>query len=162
MPYEDLDYSVDANIATIALNRPEKLNAAREFSGGFWHSGDIGSMDEDGFIRVFDRLKDVINRGGYKIYTTEVENVLLAHGDVAEAAAVGKPCPVLGERVHAFIVPREGKTPDLPAIAADCARLLSDYKVPESFTVCDAPLPRNPNGKVLKRQLRERLISALA
>ena len=135
---------------------------AREFSAGFWHSGDIGSMDADGFIRVFDRLKDVINRGGYKIYTTEVENVLLAHGDVAEAAAIGKPCPVLGERVHAFIVPREGRTPDLAAIAADCARLLSDYKVPESFTVCDAPLPRNPNGKVLKRQLRERLISALA
>ena len=135
---------------------------AREFSDGYWHSGDIGSMDEDGFVRVFDRLKDVINRGGYKIYTTEVENVLLAHRDVAEAAAIGKPCPVLGERVHAFIVPREGKTPDLNAIAADCARLLSDYKVPESFTVCDAPLPRNPNGKVLKRQLRERLISTLA
>jgi long-chain acyl-CoA synthetase len=130
---------------------------AREFSDGFWHSGDIGSIDEDGYIRVFDRLKDVINRGGYKIYTTEVENVLLAHGDVAEAAAIGKPCPVLGERVHAFIVPREGKTPDLDGITAECARLLSDYKVPESFTVSDTPLPRNPNGKVLKRQLRERL-----
>jgi long-chain acyl-CoA synthetase len=116
-------------------------------------------MDEEGYVRVFDRLKDVINRGGYKIYTTEVENVLLAHPDVAEASAIGKPCPVLGERVHAYIVPREGRAPDLKAITAECSRQLSDYKVPESFTVIDTPLPRNPNGKVLKRHLREMLLA---
>jgi long-chain acyl-CoA synthetase len=132
---------------------------AREFTGGYWRSGDVGSMDGEGYVRVFDRLKDVINRGGYKIYTTEVENVLLAHPDVAEASAIGKPCPVLGERVHAYIVPKEGRAPDLAAITQDCARNLSDYKVPESFTVIDTPLPRNPNGKVLKRQLREMLLA---
>jgi long-chain acyl-CoA synthetase len=132
---------------------------AREFTDGYWRSGDVGSMDEEGYVRVFDRLKDVINRGGYKIYTTEVENVLLTHPDVAEASAIGKPCPVLGERVHAYIVPREGRAPDLKAITAECSRQLSDYKVPESFTVIDTPLPRNPNGKVLKRHLREMLLA---
>lgn len=130
---------------------------AREFTDGYWRSGDIGSMDEEGYVRVFDRLKDVINRGGYKIYTTEVENVLLCHPDVAEASAVGKPCPVLGERVHAFIVPREGRAVDVEVVRAECARMLSDYKVPESFTLLDEPLPRNPNGKVLKGRLRDML-----
>ncbi len=130
---------------------------AREFTAGFWRSGDIGSKDADGFLYVFDRKKDMINRGGYKIYTTEVENTLLGHPGVVEAAVVGRPCPVLGERVHAFIVTTDTGL-STEALTRHCAAVLSDYKVPEACTLRSEPLPRNPNGKVLKRTLRDELV----
>ena len=127
---------------------------AANFTGGFWRSGDIGSIDIDGYVKVVDRMKDMINRGGYKIYTIEVENALYAHPAVLECAVVAKPCPVLGERVHAFVALREpGVTAQ--ALTAHCAALLSDYKVPESFSLSDTPLPRNANGKLVKRELRD-------
>jgi len=130
---------------------------AREFSQGFWHSGDVGSLDANGFLRVFDRKKDMINRGGYKVYGVEVEAVLAAHPAVVEAAVIGAPCPVLGERVHAFVTLREPSA-SADALRAFCAAHLADYKVPESFTLQDEPLPRNANGKALKRVLRERWV----
>ena len=123
------------------------------FVDGFWLSGDIGSVDSDGYVHIFDRIKDVINRGGYKIYCQEVEHVLAVHPLVLECAVVARPDEVLGERVHAFIVPHSsGVEPE--ALRAFCARRLSEYKVPESFTILDEPLPRNANGKVLKADLR--------
>ena len=129
---------------------------ASEFTAGWWHSGDLGSVDAQGFVRIFDRKKDMLNRGGYKVFSVEVENVLLSLPGVVEAAIVGKPCPVLGERVHAFIhAPGAGL--DLTAVQAFCSRRLADYKIPESITWCEAPLPRNLNGKVLKRELRLQL-----
>ena len=82
-------------------NNPEATRSS--FCAGFWKSGDIGSIDRDGFVRVFDRLKDMLNRGGYKVFSVEVENVLAACPGVLESAIIGKPCPVLGERVHAFV-----------------------------------------------------------
>jgi len=132
---------------------------AESFTAGYWHSGDLGSVDEHGFVRVFDRAKDMINRGGLKIYSAEVESVLASHPDVVESAIVAKPCPVLGERVHAFVVTRNA------ALAADslrqlCAAQLSDYKVPETFDITIEPLPRNANGKVMKKALRERMAAA--
>jgi len=132
---------------------------AAGFTAGYWHSGDIGSIDENGFVRIFDRKKDMLNRGGYKIYSAEVENVLMALPGVLEAAVVGKPCPVLGERVHAFVYAPGGVT-DADAVRAHCATRLADYKVPEEVTVMDAPLPRNANGKLLKRELRDRAARA--
>jgi acyl-CoA synthetase (AMP-forming)/AMP-acid ligase II len=130
------------------------------FVGGFWRSGDVGSMDAEGYVRVFDRLKDMINRAGYKVYSVEVENVLIAHPDVIEAAVVGRPDQVLGERVHAVVAPRAGTSAaGLPqALKAFCAERLSDYKVPETFTIVLSPLPRNANGKLLKTELRARLL----
>ena len=110
-------------------------------------------------MRVFDRKKDMLNRGGYKIYSVEVENVLMAWPGMVEAAVVSKPCPVLGERVHAF-VHAPGSSHDDAALRAFCATRLADYKVPETFSWSDAPLPRNANGKLMKRLLRERLIAA--
>jgi acyl-CoA synthetase (AMP-forming)/AMP-acid ligase II len=133
---------------------------AENFTAGFWHSGDIGSMDEAGYVKVVDRKKDMINRGGYKIYTLEVENALYEHPAVQECAVVAKPCPVLGERVHAFVMlkaPGTGET----ALREFCASRLSDYKVPESFTLSTEPLPRNANGKLVKRALREQLLKDL-
>jgi len=128
---------------------------AESFTGGFWHSGDLGSIDADDFVRVFDRQKDMINRGGLKIYSAEVESVLAAHSSVVESAIVAKPCPVLGERVHAVVVTRDDVSAE--TLRGWCSERLSDYKVPETITLTAEPLPRNANGKVMKRQLREAL-----
>jgi long-chain acyl-CoA synthetase len=128
---------------------------AENFTGGYWHSGDVGSIDSQGYVRVLDRKKDMINRGGYKIYCIEVENALYEHPAVQECAVVGKPCPVLGERVHAFVtLKHEASAAELSAF---CASRVSDYKVPESFTLSATPLPRNANGKLMKRALREQV-----
>ncbi|MCA0317198.1 MAG: acyl--CoA ligase [Proteobacteria bacterium] len=135
-------------------NNPSATAAG--FTAGFWHSGDIGSVDADGFVQVLDRMKDMINRGGYKVFTAEVETVLVACPGVVECAVVAVPCPVLGERVHAFVV-TEGTEPAAETIRAWCAARLSDYKVPETLTIQPDPLPRNANGKVMKRVLREQL-----
>ncbi len=134
-------------------NKPE-ANAA-SFTDGFWHSGDIGSIDAEGFVRVFDRVKDMINRGGYKIFSAEVENTLSYHPGVVECAVIGRPDPVLGERVQAFILPR---SPDVTIddIRRFCAERMADYKVPEIVELVGEPLPRNANGKVQKAVLRER------
>lgn len=129
---------------------------AESFVAGYWRSGDIGSMDTEGYVRVFDREKDMINRGGYKIYSVEVENALMSHPAVVEAAVVARPCPVLGERAHAFIC-ASGAEATAEALARHCAGLLADYKVPDGFTVGVSPLPRNANGKLIKGVLRGQL-----
>jgi O-succinylbenzoic acid--CoA ligase len=127
---------------------------AREFTDGYWKSGDIGSMDAHGFVRVFDRKKDLINRGGYKVYSAEVESVLSLHPLVVESALVAVPDPVLGEKTLAFVVARDSAcTAD--ALRRHCAVHLADYKVPDFFTFRTEALPRNANGKLLKRALRE-------
>ena len=137
------------------FNSPEA--SEREFSAGYWKSGDLGIMDESGYLRVIDRIKDVINRGGYKIFASEVENILLEHPAVIEVAVVAKPCLVLGERVHAFVVLRHAvEEAELQRL---CADFLSDYKVPEAFHRLEGALPRNANGKVLKRDLRQILVA---
>jgi len=128
---------------------------AQNFTDGFWHSGDIGAIDAAGFVRVLDRVKDMINRGGYKVFSAEVENVLSAHPGVVECAVVARPDPVLGERVQAFVVPRErGLTPR--ELRDFCAERMADYKVPEFIELVTEALPRNANGKVQKAALRER------
>jgi O-succinylbenzoic acid--CoA ligase len=133
-------------------NNPEAT--AKGFAEGCWRSGDLGSKDAQGLVRIFDRIKDMINRGGYKIYSVEVENALMALPGVVEAAVVGHPCPVLGERVHAYVYAPKA-TVDSAAVKAHCAARLADYKVPEQVVFTDKPLPRNPNGKLLKRSLRQ-------
>jgi O-succinylbenzoic acid--CoA ligase len=135
--------------------RNETANAA-SFTGGFWKSGDIGAVDAEGFVRLYDRKKDMISRGGYKIYPAEVESVLTEHPDVIECAIVGQACPVLGERVHAFVVAKSG-TLDASNIRAFCAPRMADYKVPEFVTVLPDALPRNANGKMQKDALRKLL-----
>ncbi len=126
---------------------------AKGFIDGGWRSGDLGSVDKLGLVRIFDRIKDMINRGGFKIYSVEVENVLMAVPGVVEAAVVGHPCEVLGERVHAFLYAPATQA-DADAVRAHCAARLADYKVPEKVIFVDKPLPRNANGKLLKRALR--------
>ena len=130
-----------------------EANAAN-FTGGYWRSGDIGSVDAEGYVRVFDRKKDMINRGGYKVYSAEVENVLSHHPGVVECAVVGRPDPVLGEKVQAFILAKDAATSEAD-IRAFCASRIADYKVPDRIIFLPQPLPRNANGKVLKGELRQ-------
>jgi long-chain acyl-CoA synthetase len=133
---------------------------SENFTAGFWHSGDIGSIDAKGYVKVLDRKKDMINRGGYKIYTIEVENALYAHPAVQECAVVSKPCPVLGERVHAFVMLKDCVVTSAE-LTTHCSARLSDYKVPESFTLTQTALPRNANGKLLKKVMRDSLLEGL-
>jgi long-chain acyl-CoA synthetase len=132
---------------------------ADSFVAGYWKSGDIGTLDAQGYLRVHDRKKDMINRGGYKVFSVEVENCLLGHPAVQEAATVGVPCPVLGERIHAFVYAPGARDADQlrEELSARCRAELADYKTPDFWTWLQEPLPRNANGKVMKRMLRERV-----
>lgn len=124
------------------------------FVDGYWKSGDIGSLDPEGLLRLFDRKNDVINRGGYKIYSIEIENALSRHPGVVEVAAVSRSDAVLGEKVHVFVC-RKSDEVDEDSIREYCRTLLADYKVPDFVTFVPDGLPRNPNGKILKRMLRD-------
>ena len=128
---------------------------AVSFVGGYWKSGDIGSIDADGYVRIADRKKDMIIRGGFKVYPAEVESVLTGLDGVVEAAVVGHPDPMLGEKVVAFVTTAGGEL--TPVRVRDwCAERLSDYKVPGTIVIDAAALPRNANGKIQKAELRER------
>ncbi|MBI3369115.1 MAG: AMP-binding protein [Burkholderiales bacterium] len=135
---------------------------AASFSAGYWRSGDLGSVDAQGYVRILDRKKDMLNRGGFKVYSVEVENVLMAWPGMVEAAVIGLPCPVLGERVHVVVHAPGAPSQDSQALRRHCARQLADYKVPETITWRAAPLPRNANGKVMKRLLRDEAAAAAA
>ena len=137
-------------------NLPEVTRAT--FGDGSWRSGDIGRIDADGYVEVLDRSKDMINRAGYKVYSAEVESLLARHPGVAEAAVVARPCPVLGERVHAFVAVAAGE-PTARELASFAAARIADYKVPETFTLQTEPLPRNANGKIVKSTLRARVLA---
>ena len=150
-PGEDGEIWISGPMVVSGYWNNPKATAA-EFVGGYWKSGDLGRKDEGGFLQIVDRIKDIINRGGYKIPASEVENVILSDDAIIEVAVVAKPCPVLGERVHAFIVTKPEFQVD--NIIDACRLRLADYKVPEQFHIVEQ-LPRNANGKVLKRVLRD-------
>ena len=130
---------------------PEKT--AQAIRDGWLRTGDVARIDRDGLVVILDRVKDMINRGGEKIYGLEVENVLYAFPGVAEAAVVGVPHPVFGEVPAAFVAPLPGATLDPEAIRRHCASRLADFKVPVAVRFVEK-LPRNPGGKVLKQSLK--------
>ena len=126
---------------------------AAAFAGGWFHTGDIGIRDQDGYLFIVDRLKDMIVSGGENIAGSEVERVLYEHDDVVEAAVVGRPDERWGEVPVAHVVVREGATVTAEDLIQHCRSQLAHFKVPKDVTFIDA-LPRNPSGKVLKRELR--------
>ena len=132
-------------------NDPEKT--AEAFRNGWFHSGDLGVMDEDGYITVVDRKKDVIKSGGENVASREVEEVVYQHPAVAEVAVFGIPHPRWIEAVAAVVVPRDGQTVDSEELVRFCRERLAGYKTPRYVTVAET-LPKNASGKILKRELR--------
>jgi acyl-CoA synthetase (AMP-forming)/AMP-acid ligase II len=129
---------------------------AKAFAGGWFHTGDIGVRDEDGYVYIVDRLKDMIVSGGENIASSEVERVLYEHEAVVEVAVVGRPDERWGEVPVAFVVLAEGADVAGEELIEHCRGNLAKFKVPKAVTFIDA-LPRNPSGKVLKRDLRAQL-----
>ena len=138
---------------------------ARTLAGGWLHTGDVGALDDDGFLTLKDRSKDLIISGGSNIYPREVEEVLLRHPDVLEVAVVGRRHPEWGEEVVACVVPRVALGDDAArarfeaALDAHCLAEIARFKRPRAYALCDE-LPKNSTGKVLKTLLRERVASA--
>ena len=127
---------------------------AHAFAGGWFHTGDIGVRDEDGYVYIVDRLKDMIISGGENVASSEVERVLDEHPAVLEVAVVGRPHERWGEVPVAHVVPRPGANPAAEELIEHCRGRLAKFKVPADVCFLDE-LPRNPSGKVLKRELRE-------
>jgi len=138
-------------------NRPgETAQAIRD---GWFHTGDLGRQDGEGYFYLEDRLKDVINVGGLKVFPAEVENLIYQHPATAEVAVYGLPDTLMGERVVASIVVKPGRLATAAEIVAFCRGRIADYKVPDAVEFVEA-IPKNPTGKVLKRVLREKASSA--
>jgi long-chain acyl-CoA synthetase len=135
-------------------NRPDATDAAT-LPGGWFRSGDIGYLDEDGYLYLVDRAKDMIIRAGENVYCVEIEHVLAEHPDVLDVAVVGVPHRELGEEVKAVVQLRAGSATTVEDLRAYCGARLASFKVPEYVDLRDEPLPRNPAGKVLKSVLRE-------
>ena len=132
-------------------NAPDKT--AEAFRSGWFHSGDLGRFDEDGYIYLVDRKKDMIKTGGENVASREVEEVLFQFPDVQEAAVFGTPDDKWVEAVTAVLVAKPGVVLDVGAVHAHCRERLAGYKRPKVIHVAES-LPKNASGKILKRELR--------
>ena len=132
----------------------KKEATAETFVDGWLRTGDMARLDDDGFVQIVDRKKDMICRGGENVYCVEVENALAAHPSVFEVAVMGVPDTMMGEKVGAVIVPRPGQKLDLEDLIAFARKHLADFKVPQYVAVRTQAMPRNPGGKMLKPVLR--------
>jgi acyl-CoA synthetase (AMP-forming)/AMP-acid ligase II len=141
------------NVVAGYWNKAEQT--AETFVDGWLHTGDIARIDDEGFVSIVDRMKDMINRGGENVYCVEVENALAAHPSVFEVAVIGVPDEMMGEKVGAVLVPRPGAELDPDDVIAFARKHLADFKVPQYLAVRSEALPRNPGGKILKPTLRE-------
>ncbi len=137
------------------LNRPEAT--AETITDGWLHTGDVARIDEDGFVFIVDRAKDMVLRGGENVYCAEVETAIFDHDAVAECAVFGMPDDRLGEEVAAAVVVRPGAGVTADELRAHCAARMAKYKIPRYIWLREESLPRNANGKFMKRQLREDL-----
>ncbi|MBI2318781.1 MAG: AMP-binding protein [Betaproteobacteria bacterium] len=134
------------------FNRP--LETAAAFTDGWFHSGDLGRFDAEGYLYVVDRKKDMVLSGGYNVYSKEVEHALDSHPDVAESAVIGVPDELFGEAVAAFVVARPGTRPTAQQLIEHCRTELAGYKKPGHVFFVDS-LPKTSVGKVLKTELRK-------
>jgi long-chain acyl-CoA synthetase len=134
------------------FKKPEET--ADAIRDGWFYTGDIGYMDEDGYLFIVDRKKDMIIAGGYNIYPRDIDEVLFEHPKIQEACAVGIPDPYRGETVKAFIVTKPGEALNDEEVISYCKEKLAAYKVPKSVEFMD-DLPKSTIGKVLRRKLRD-------
>jgi len=125
---------------------------------GWYHTGDLGYLDDRGYLFIVDRMKDMIVSGGENVYSIEVEDALYRHPAVAEAAVFGVPDERWGEAVHAVVVLQPGARPTGDELRAHCRDLIAGYKVPKVIEIVDEPLPKSGPGKILKRVLRDRYV----
>ena len=146
------------NVVKGYWNKPEAT--AESFTDGWLHSGDVGKIDDEGFLYIVDRAKDMVIRGGENVYSVEIENVLYEHPAVSEAAVIGVPHRVLGEEVGAIVKLASGAEVSADELKEHVAQRLAAFKVPSLIVFRDEPLPRNAAGKVLKRELKEELVSS--
>jgi long-chain acyl-CoA synthetase len=133
-------------------NKPEAT--AEAIRDGWLHTGDLGHVDEDGFLYITDRKKDMIIRGGENIYCVEIENRLVEHPKVADAAVIGVPHPELGEEVKAVVQVEAGEALTEDEVRQWVGETLAQFKVPTYVELRDENLPRNASGKLLKNVLR--------
>jgi len=147
------------NVMRGYLGNPKETEKA--LRGGWLHSGDLGRFDEDGYLVLVDRLKDMIIRGGENIYPKEIEDALYSHPSVLVAAVVGRPDPLFGEEPVAFVVLRPGLTAEPDELIEHCKHVLAKFKVPRAVFV-EATLPMTSIGKIAKPALRERISSPSA
>jgi long-chain acyl-CoA synthetase len=136
-------------------NKPEAT--AQSFTDGWLHSGDLARIDDEGFVYILDRAKDMLIRGGENVYCVEVEDVLYSHPDVMDAAVIGIPHRVLGEEVGAVVQLVAGSRVNAEQLQAYARERLAGFKVPVRIELRAEPLPRNANGKILKRDLKKEL-----
>lgn len=148
------------NVVKGYWNKPEATAEAIDADGWF-RSGDLVRMDEEGFVYILDRAKDMLIRGGENIYCVEIEDVLYAHPDVMDAAVIGIPHKVLGEEVGAVVQVRDGSSVTEEELQGHVRAQLAAFKVPIKIEIRNEPLPRNANGKILKTQLREEFLEAM-
>ncbi len=137
-------------------NRPEAT--AESIRDGWLHTGDLGYIDDEGFVYVVDRIKDMVLRGGENIYCSEVEAAIFEHKDIHEVAVFGLPHERLGEEVVAALQPTPGKTIDIDELTAFLAERIAPFKIPSQWFVREDPLPRGATGKILKREIRDRVL----
>jgi steroid-24-oyl-CoA synthetase len=164
-PGDDVDRGPDVrgelwikgpNVVRGYWNKP--METAATFTRGWLHSGDIARIDEEGFVHIVDRAKDMVIRGGENVYSVEVEAAIFEHPAVADCAVIGVPHPVLGEEVGAAVVLRPGRQLTREELTAYLKGRLAGFMVPTQIWFRPSPLPRNPQGKILKRELREEIV----
>jgi len=146
------------NVVRGYWNKPEAT--AESFTEGWLHSGDLARIDDEGFVYILDRAKDMLIRAGENIYCVEVESILYDHPDVMDAAVVGLPHRVLGEEVGAVVQVTQGASVTEEALREHVGRFLAGFKVPVRIDIRTGPLPRNANGKILKRQLKSEMTNS--
>jgi acyl-CoA synthetase (AMP-forming)/AMP-acid ligase II len=144
-----------ANVIKGYLNREEAT--AESIQGGWLRTGDIARIDDEGFVFIVDRAKDMVLRGGENIYCAEVESALFKHDKVAECTVFGVEDERLGEEVGAAVMVAEGETLSADELREHCAKLLANFKIPRYIWLRTEKLPRNASGKFLKRELRDTL-----
>jgi long-chain acyl-CoA synthetase len=144
-----------ANVVRGYFRKPEAT--ALSFRDGWLHTGDVARIDEDGFIYILDRAKDMLIRGGENVYCVEVEDVLYSHPAVMDAAVIGIANRVLGEEVGAVVQLAPGFAASAEQLREYAAERLMHFKVPVRIELRSDPLPRNPNGKIMKRELKREL-----